>query len=59
MLEHRQKKWKDSLDTRAVLLIISLELEISGVVVRGIHQSNEKWLLQVRIFLVKMTLRLS
>ena len=59
MLEHRHKKWKDSLDTRAVLLIISLDLEISGVVVRGIHQSNEKWLLPVRIFLVKMTLRLS
>ena len=33
LLEHSHKKRKDSLETRAVLLIISLELEISGVAV--------------------------
>ena len=35
-----------------------LKLEISGVVVQGIHQNSEKWLLSVRILLVKMILSL-
>ena len=33
LLEHSNKKRKDSLGTRAVLLIISLELEISEVAI--------------------------
>ena len=33
-IEHSHKKRKDSLETRAVLLIFSLELE---------HQNSEKW----------------
>ena len=40
---HSHKKRKDSLETRAALLIFSLELEISGVVVQSIHQKSEKW----------------
>ena len=40
---HSHRKRKDSLETRAVLLIFSLELEISGVAVQRIHQNNEKW----------------
>ena len=36
-------KRKDSLETRAVLLIFSLVLEISGVAVQSVHQSTEKW----------------
>ena len=40
---HSHKKRKDSLETRAVLLIFSLELEISGVAVQSIHQNSEKW----------------
>ena len=40
---HSRKKRKDSLETRAVLLILSLELEISGVAVQSIHQNNAKW----------------
>ena len=40
---HNHKKRKDSLETRAVLLIFSLELEISGVTVQSIHQNSEKW----------------
>ena len=51
-------KRKDGLETRAVLLISSLELEISVVVVRGIYQNSRKWMLPVKIFLVKMTLML-
>ena len=31
------KNWKDSLETRAILLILLLELEISEVAVQGIH----------------------
>ena len=41
--KHSHKKRKDSLETRAVLLIFFLELEISGVAVQGIHQNSEKW----------------
>ena len=37
------KKRKDSLETRAVLLIFSLELEISRVAVQKIHQNSENW----------------
>ena len=40
---HSQKKRKDSLETRTVLLIFSLELEISGVAVQSIHQNSKKW----------------
>ena len=38
ILYHSQRKRKDSLETRAVLLIFSLELEISRVAVQSIHQ---------------------
>ena len=31
------------METRAALLILSLELETSGVVVQRIHQNSEKW----------------
>ena len=37
------KKRKDSLETRFVLSISSLELEISGVVTQSIHQNSKKW----------------
>ena len=40
---YSHKKWKGSLETRAVLLIFSLELKKSWVAVQGIHQNNEKW----------------
>ena len=40
---HNHKKRKDSLETRAVLLIFLLELEISGVAVQRIHQNSQKW----------------
>ena len=39
---HSHKKRKDSLEVRAVLLIFSLALEISGVTVQSIHQNREK-----------------
>ena len=41
-LQHSHKKRKDSLETRAVLLVFWLELEISGVAVQEIHQNSEK-----------------
>ena len=44
---HSHKKRKDTLETRAVLLVFSLELEISGVATQGIHQNSEKWLLSL------------
>ena len=34
---HGHKKQKDNLETRAILLIFPLELEISGVAVQRIH----------------------
>ena len=34
------KKREDSLETRAVLLVFLLELEISGVAVQSIHQNS-------------------
>ena len=41
---HNHKKRKDILQTRAVLLILLLlELEISGVAVQSIHQNIAKW----------------
>ena len=40
---HSHKKWKDSLETREVLLIFSLELEISAVAIPKIHQNSKKW----------------
>ena len=43
MLKNSHKKRKDSLETRVVLLIFVLELEISGVAVEGIHQNRETW----------------
>ena len=39
---HSRKKRKNSLERHAVLLIFSVELEISGVVVQSIHQSSKK-----------------
>ena len=42
LLYHSHKKRKDSLETRAILLIISLEHEISEVAVPSIHQKSEK-----------------
>ena len=41
--EHSHKKRKDSLETRAVLLMFSLELVISVVAVRSIHQNRKTW----------------
>ena len=44
--KHSHKKWKDSLEARAMLLTFSLELEISGVAIQSIHQNSENlWLL--------------
>ena len=40
---HSHKKRKDSLETRAALLIFSPELEIFGVDVQSIHQNSQKW----------------
>ena len=40
---HSHKKRKDSLETWAILLMFSFELEISGVAVQSIHQNNRKW----------------
>ena len=40
---HSHKKRKDSLETRAVLLIFSLKFEISGVAVQSMHQNSKKW----------------
>ena len=43
IFNHSHKKRKDSLETRAALLVFSLELEISGVTVQRIHQNSKKW----------------
>ena len=43
LYNHNHKKWNDSLETWAVLLMFLLELEISGVVVLSIHQNSEEW----------------
>ena len=42
-INHSHKKRKDSLETRTVLLIFLIELEISGVAVQRIHQNSEEW----------------
>ena len=44
-LLHSHYKWKDSLETRAVLFIFSLELEISDVAHRKYIKAAKKWLL--------------
>ena len=41
--KHSHKKQKDSLETRAVLLIFSLKFEISGLAVQSMHQNSKKW----------------
>ena len=41
--QHNHKKWKGSLERWDVLLILLLELEISGVVIQWIHQNSKKW----------------
>ena len=46
MLNYSHKKRKDSLDTRAVLLIFLLEREISGVVLHEILQNCKNECLQ-------------
>ena len=40
---HGDKKLKDSLEARGVLLIFSLEVEESGVAVQKIYESSKKW----------------
>ena len=40
---HNHKKQKNSLETQILLLIFSLELDISGVAVQRIHQNSKKW----------------
>ena len=40
---HSHKKRKDSLETRTILLIFSLELEISGVAVQKLQWNSKKW----------------
>ena len=40
---HNHMKQKNSLETQVVLLIFSLEPEISWVAVQGIHQNSKKW----------------
>ena len=42
-LNRSHKKQKDSLETWAVFLIFSVELQIYGVAVKRIHQDSEKW----------------
>ena len=50
ILQHSHKKRKDSLETRAVLLVYWLQLESSGVAVQKIHRNSEKAVLTLRIF---------
>ena len=40
---HSHTKRKDSLETRTVLLIFLLELEMSRVAAQVAHQNSEKW----------------
>ena len=40
---HIHKKWKDSLEARAVLLIFLFEREISGVAEQRLYQNTKKW----------------
>ena len=59
---HSQKKQKDILETRVVLLMFSLELDISGVAVQSIHHNSEHHNIIMATFvrncLVKMTFKL-
>ena len=41
-IKHSHKKRKDSLETRAVMLILLLELEISGVAVHSTIKTAKK-----------------
>ena len=41
-LQHSHKKRKDSLETRAILLVFWLKREISGLALQEIHQKSEK-----------------
>ena len=43
ILYHSHQKRKDNLETRVLLLIFSLELEIFEVAVQRIHQNSKKW----------------
>ena len=45
--KHNHKKRKDSLKTRAILLIFLLETKISGVAIQKILQNIKKWLLSL------------
>ena len=49
---------KNNLETKLILLIFLLKIEISEKVVQAKHQNSKKWLFLVRIFLVEMALRL-
>ena len=40
---HSHQKRNDSQETRAVLLIFSIELDISGMAVQSIDQNSKKW----------------
>ena len=42
VLQHNHKKRKNSLETRAALLVFWLELEISEVAVQEIHRNSKK-----------------
>ena len=42
VLQHNHKKRKNTLETRAVLLVFWLEFEISGVAVQEIHRNSKK-----------------
>ena len=42
IIKHSHKKRKDNLETRAILMIFLLELEIFGVAVQRIHQNIDK-----------------
>ena len=57
-LNHSHKKRKDSIETRAVRLIFSLKLEISGGGRTGHTSKQRKLVAFVRNCLVKVTLRL-
>ena len=46
------------METRVLLLKLSLELEFYGMVTQEIYQNSEKWLLSVTDFLEKMTFNL-
>ena len=54
-MKHSRKKQKESLETRAVLLIFLFELEISG---GGCTSKQRKMATFAKNCLVKMTLRL-